>query len=155
MTFIKYTRDGKAVIQPSALTLSSLDAEKKLEMHTLNKAIVLLKDRMTAEDKLTTINELLRLANSLAVSVAANLKDEQEFQFPYEAVIDAGLDGCELEVFADDGIVMIVGDHESVNLSSWTVRELARHGLPLDLFAKLVSDIHEELEEEMDEYYSD
>ena len=155
MTFIKYTNDGKAVIQPAALTLSGLDAEKKLEMHTLNKAIVLLKDRMTAEDKLTAINELLRLANSLAVSVAADLKEEQEFQLPYEAVIDAGLDDCELEVFADDGIVMIVGAQESVNISSWTVRELARHGLPLDLFTNMVSDIHEELEEEMDEYYSD
>ena len=50
---------------------------------------------------------------------------------------------------------MIVGAQESVNISFWTVRELARHGLPLDLFANMVSDIHEELEEEMDEYYSD
>lgn len=155
MTFIKYTNDGKAVIQPAALTLSGLDGGKKLEMHTLNQAIVLLKDHMTNEDKISAINELLRLANSLAVSVSTELKMEQEFQFPYEAVIDAGLDGCDLEVFADDGIVMIVGDHESVNLSSWTVRELARHGLPLDLFASMVTDIHEELEEELDEYYSD
>ena len=74
MTFIKYTNDGKAVIQPAALTLSGLDAEKKLEMHTLNKAIVLLKDRITAEDNLTAINEQLRLANSLAVSAADDLK---------------------------------------------------------------------------------
>ena len=31
MTFIKYTNDGKAVIQPAALVLSGLDEEKKLE----------------------------------------------------------------------------------------------------------------------------
>lgn len=35
MTFIKYTNDGKAVIQPAALTLSGLDREETLEMHTL------------------------------------------------------------------------------------------------------------------------
>ena len=37
MTFIKYTHDGKAVIQPAALTLSNLDNEDTLEMHTLDK----------------------------------------------------------------------------------------------------------------------
>lgn len=35
MTFIKYTSDGKAVIQPAALTLSGLDREETLELHTL------------------------------------------------------------------------------------------------------------------------
>ena len=43
MTFIKYTNDGKAVIQPAALTLSGLEQEETLEMHTLENAIVLLK----------------------------------------------------------------------------------------------------------------
>ena len=32
MTFIKYTNDGKAVIQPAALTLSGLDREETLEI---------------------------------------------------------------------------------------------------------------------------
>lgn len=46
MTFIKYTSDGKAVIQPAALTLSGLDREETLELHTLENAIVLLKQEM-------------------------------------------------------------------------------------------------------------
>ena len=46
MTFIKYTNDGKAVIQPAALTLSGLEQEETLEMHTLENAIVLLKQEI-------------------------------------------------------------------------------------------------------------
>ena len=46
MIFIKYTNDGKAVIQPAALTLSGLEQEETLEMHTLENAIVLLKQEM-------------------------------------------------------------------------------------------------------------
>lgn len=51
MTFIKYTNDGKAVIQPAALTLSGLDREETLEMHTLENAIVLLKPDMEPVEK--------------------------------------------------------------------------------------------------------
>lgn len=39
MTFIKYTNDGKAVIQPAALTLSGLEQEETLEMHILEKPL--------------------------------------------------------------------------------------------------------------------
>ena len=51
MTFIKYTNDGKAVIQPAALTLSGLEQEETLEMHTLENAIVLLKPDMEPVEK--------------------------------------------------------------------------------------------------------
>ena len=51
MTFIKYTNDGKAVIQPAALTLSGLEQEETLEMHTLENAIVLLKQEMEPVEK--------------------------------------------------------------------------------------------------------
>ena len=46
MALIKYTNAGKAVIQPAALTLSVLEQEETLEMHTLENAIVLLKQEM-------------------------------------------------------------------------------------------------------------
>ena len=42
MTFINYTNDGKAVIQPAALVLSDLNQEEKLELHTMDNVIVLL-----------------------------------------------------------------------------------------------------------------
>ena len=55
MTFIKYTNDGKAVIQPAALTLSGLEQEETLEMHTLENAIVLLKQEMEPVEKAAAI----------------------------------------------------------------------------------------------------
>lgn len=69
MTFIKYTHDGKAVIQPAALTLSNLDNEDTLEMHTLEKAIVLLKEKMTPVEKVETACGLMRLINSLSADL--------------------------------------------------------------------------------------
>ena len=54
MTFIKYTNDGKAVIQPAALVLSGLEKEDALEMHTLDSAIVLIKEEMPPVEKVKT-----------------------------------------------------------------------------------------------------
>ena len=51
MTFVKYSSDGKVIIQPAALVLSSLEHEEKLEMHTLDNALVLLKDDMEGKSK--------------------------------------------------------------------------------------------------------
>ena len=65
MTFIKYTNDGKAVIQPAALTLSGLEQEETLEMHTLENAIVLLKQEMEPVEKAAAMMALIRLTNSL------------------------------------------------------------------------------------------
>ena len=65
MTFIKYTNDGKAVIQPAALTLSGLEQEETLEMHTLENAIVLLKPDMEPVEKAAAMMTLMRLTNSL------------------------------------------------------------------------------------------
>ena len=65
MTFIKYTNDGKAVIQPAALTLSGLEQEETLEMHTLENAIVLLKQEMEPVEKAAAMMALMRLAHSL------------------------------------------------------------------------------------------
>ena len=61
MTFIKYTNDGKAVIQPAALILSGLDTEDALEMHTLENAIVLFKQEMEPSEKVAAVTTLLRL----------------------------------------------------------------------------------------------
>ena len=73
MTFIKYTNDGKAVIQPAALTLSGLEQEETLEMHTLENAIVLLKPDMEPVEKAAAMMALMRLANSLWADMLAGL----------------------------------------------------------------------------------
>lgn len=69
MTFIKYTDDGKVVIQPAALVLSSLENADQLEMHILDRALVLLKDDMEVQEKFAVMSELTRLVNSMMVEV--------------------------------------------------------------------------------------
>ena len=77
MTFIKYTNDGKAVIQPAALTLSGLEQEETLEMHTLENAIVLLKQKMEPVEKATAMMALIRLVNSLWADMLARWEDQE------------------------------------------------------------------------------
>lgn len=125
MTFIKYTNDGKAVIQPAALVLSNLDNENALEMHTLDNAIVLLKENMTPLEKFFTVESLIRLVESLAVELegdtdndAADDDDEADddgfcddtIPIPAEAFEDAGIWGKNLNIQAIDGAVVITAD---------------------------------------------
>lgn len=125
MTFIKYTNDGKAVIQPAALVLSNLDNENALEMHTLDNAIVLLKENMTPLEKFFTVESLIRLVESLAVELegdtdndAADDDDEADddgfcddtIPIPAEAFEDAGIWGKNLNIQVIDGAVVITAD---------------------------------------------
>lgn len=128
MTFIKYTNDGKAVIQPAALVLSNLDNENALEMHTLDNAIVLLKENMTPLEKFFAVESLIRLVESLAVELegdtdndAADDDDEADDEdfcddtipIPVEAFEDAGIWGKDLHVQVIDGAVIITADEGS------------------------------------------
>ena len=121
MTFIKYTHDGKAVIQPAALTLSNLDNEDTLEMHTLDNAIVLLKEDMAPMEKYLAIASLVRLVESLAVDLeadtedgAVNDSDEEDddtgdmIAIPIEAFEDAGIWGEDIEILSFKGGVLLV-----------------------------------------------
>jgi len=120
MTFIKYTNDGKAVIQPAALTLSGFDEEKKLEMHTLDKAIVLLKENMVPLEKFFAIESLIRLVESLAVELETDTDDDNKadddgfyddtIPIPAEAFEDAGIWGKNLNIQVIDGAVVITAD---------------------------------------------
>ena len=69
MTFIKYTNDGKAVIQPTALILSGLENEDALEMQTLDNVLVLHKEKMPPVEKMKTVISLMRLVNSLTATL--------------------------------------------------------------------------------------
>lgn len=123
MTFIKYTNDGKAVIQPAALTLSGLNEEKKLEMHTMCKAIVLLKENMTPLEKFFAVESLIRLVESLAVELASEPDDDEEaddedfcddtIPIPVEAFEDAGIWGKTLHILVIDGAVVITADKDT------------------------------------------
>ena len=125
MTFIKYTNDGKAVIQPAALTLSNLDKEDALEMHTLNNAIVLLKENMTPMEKFFAFESLIRLMESLAVELEADTGDDTDddseaddtvnicdgmISIPGEAFEMAGIWGKDLNIRSVEGAVVITED---------------------------------------------
>ena len=125
MTFIKYTNDGKAVIQPAALTLSGLDREETLEMHTLENAIVLLKPDMEPVEQAAAMMTVLRLAHSLWEDMLAVWEiqevdedmcdgchgcDEDMLPIPAEAFEDADILYDNLRVISVDGAVLVVSD---------------------------------------------
>ena len=125
MTFIKYTNDGKAVIQPAALTLSGLDREETLEMHTLENAIVLLKPDMEPVEKAAAMMTVMRLAHSLWEDMLADWEnqeddedmcdgchgcDEDMLPIPAEAFEDADILYDNLCVISVDGAVLAVSD---------------------------------------------
>ena len=125
MTFIKYTNDGKAVIQPAALTLSGLDREETLEMHTLENAIVLLKQEMEPVEKAAAMMTVMRLAHSLWEDMLADWEnqeddedmcdgchgcDEDMLPIPAEAFEDADILYDNLRVISVDGAVLVVSD---------------------------------------------
>ena len=125
MTFIKYTNDGKAVIQPAALTLSGLEQEETLEMHTLENAIVLLKPDMEPVEKAAAMMTVMRLAHSLWEDMLADWEnqeddedmcdgchgcDEDMLPIPAEAFEDADILYDNLRVISVDGAVLVVSD---------------------------------------------
>lgn len=125
MTFIKYTNDGKAVIQPAALTLSGLDREETLEMHTLENAIVLLKPHIEPVEKAAAMMTVMRLAHSLWEDMLADWEnqeddedmcdgchgcDEDMLPIPAEAFEDADILYDNLRVISVDGAVLVVSD---------------------------------------------
>ena len=125
MTFIKYTNDCKAVIQPAALTLSGLDREETLEMHTLENAIVLLKPDMEPVEKAAAMMTVMRLAHSLWEDMLADWEnqeddedmcdgchgcDEDMLPIPAEAFEDADILYDNLRVISVDGAVLVVSD---------------------------------------------
>ena len=128
MTFIKYTNDGKAVIQPAALVLSGLENEDALEMQTLDNVLVLLKEKMPPVEKMKTVISLMRLVNSLTMDMMCGFEEhideecndecdddidedfddeEDNIPIPAEAFEDAGILGEILHIHVIDGAVLI------------------------------------------------
>ena len=116
---------GKAVIQPAALTLSGLDREETLEMHTLENAIVLLKPDIEPVEKAAAMMTVMRLAHSLWEDMLADWEnqeddedmcdgchgcDEDMLPIPAEAFEDADILYDNLRVISVDGAVLVVSD---------------------------------------------
>lgn len=126
MEFINYTHDGKAVIQPAALLLSKLEQEEVLELHTLDNAIVLLKEKMTPLEKSETMCALMRMANALAADLMCGFDVDEDSEddenddtdcddsipIPAEVLEAAGIWGESLRIQVIDGAVVITADTE-------------------------------------------
>ena len=143
MTFIKYTNDGKAVIQPAALTLSGLEREETLEMHTLENAIVLLKQEMEPVEKAAAMMALIRLVNSLWADMMAGWEkqdgdadlcdgcsgcDEDMLPIPAEAFADADILYDNLRVVSVDGAVLVVSDDHKTTWSDALTKAILESG---------------------------
>jgi hypothetical protein len=126
MKFEKYMKNGKIVIQPAALTLCGLHGEDHLEMHTLDHALVLVKDELTRAQTTNTVMELMRLCNSLMVDVDTRAEDDPADEpydgnddhdpdndvdsglpIPFSVLEDAGLADDALQITSAEGIVTI------------------------------------------------
>ena len=159
MTFIKYTNDGKAVIQPAALTLSGLEQEETLEMHTLENAIVLLKQEMEPVEKATAMMALIRLVNSLWADMMAGWKEQEGDTdpcdgcsgCPAEAFGDAGILHDNLRVVSVDGAVLVVSDDRKTKWAAELDKSLEQLGIDRAGFEKLVKAVMELDEDEGDD----
>ena len=154
MTFIKYTNDGKAVIQPAALILSGLENEGALEMQTLDNVLVLHKEKMPPVEKMKTVISLMRLVNSLTSDTMCGFEEhideecddecdddfdedfdeEDNIPIPAEAFEDAGILGKILHVQVSDGAVLITAAEEDDESD-----EMKEHALAQLLFQAAVS----------------
>ena len=151
MTFIKYTNDGKAVIQPAALILSGLENEDALEMQTLDNVLVLHKEKMPPVEKMKTVISLMRLVNSLTSDMMCGFAEhideecddecdedfddeEDNIPIPAEAFEDAGSLGKILHVQVSDGAVLITAAEENDESN-----EMKEHALAQLLFQAAVS----------------
>lgn len=150
MTFIKYTNDGKAVIQPAALILSGLENEDALEMRTLDNVLVLHKEKMPPVEKMKTVISLMRLVNSLTSDMMCgfaehvdeecaeecddDFDEEDNIPIPAEAFEDAGILGKSLCVQVIEGAVLITAADEDDESA-----EMKDHALAQFLFQAAVS----------------
>ena len=150
MTFIKYTNDGKAVIQPAALILSGLENEDALEMQTLDNVLVLHKEKMPPVEKMKTVISLMRLVNSLTSDTMCGFEEhideecddecdddfdeDDNIPIPAEAFEDAGILGKILHVQVSDGAVLITAAEENDESN-----EMKEHALAQLLFQAAIS----------------
>ena len=107
MTYVKRAKSGGVEITSAALTLSGLEEQEFLEVHTLNGAVVLFSADAERHELAGIVNELVRLAEAIITDVLDEEEAEQELDtvpFPKAILENAGLNGNEYHVFSDKGI---------------------------------------------------
>lgn len=106
MKFINYTNDGRVVVQHAALILSKLDETDTLELHTMDNAIILLKEDMTLVETRDVLQGMVRLARSMTLDALCNSDAEDKTPLVDESVDDEYEDTITipvpLEAFGDN-----------------------------------------------------
>ena len=137
MNFVKYNEKNHIEIQPAALVLSGLDQADRLEMHTLDGALVLLKDDMDEIEQVHAIMALSKLTHAMMQDLSTR-HDEDEPE-DHDIYVDDTVDG---------GIVVSIGDTDLFELSGSTLEELEECGLPAEILVNLLLDLIEDEDED-------
>ncbi len=70
MKFIKESTQKGLRVPAVALTISGIPLNERVEMHTLDKAVLLLKGNMTAPELLATVEQLQTMAEDLLIHLS-------------------------------------------------------------------------------------
>lgn len=132
MNFVKYNEKNHIEIQPAALVLSDLDQADRLEMHTLDGALVLLKDDMTDLEQLMATASLVKLAHAMMQDMSTRHHEDE---------LDDN--GACIYGSADGGIIVSVGGHKLFTLAPDTVDEFGACGITPEMLADLLLDLME------------
>jgi antitoxin component of MazEF toxin-antitoxin module len=130
MKFIKENTKPALTIPPAIVEMTGLSETKKVEIHSLDHAAVVLKGRMTAMELIKTVEGLKALATELTVHlakvcgpcqdcegcVAGSFSDDDEIHIPQYLLDEADIPkGAKLAAYVDEdeGTVTIVeADYE-------------------------------------------
>ncbi len=134
-------------------------------MHTLENAIVLLKQEMEPVEKAAAMMALIRLVNSLWADMMAGWEDQEAIRpramaalaaarmlpIPAEAFADAGILHDNLRVVSVDGAVLVVSDDRKTKWAAELDKSLEQLGIDRAGFEKLVKAVMEPDEDEGDD----
>ena len=129
MNFVKYNRKNHIEIQPAALVLSNLENSPQMELHTLDHALVLLKDDMTEAEQLDSMTALIKLVNSMMADIISKRKEE-----------DPAASVC-IDDTEDGGIIVSVYGHEVFALSADMVSNLGVCGISPEMMVEMLLDL--------------
>lgn len=122
MNFVNFNSEGKFVIQNPALILSGLENEPKLEMHTLDGAIILIKPERSFLDQLKLRSGLNNFVSYLTSEVDKVCTKHEEadrdnsdinsdgIRIPFEMFENAGILGENLCLRCIEGAVIITSE---------------------------------------------
>lgn len=137
MNFVKYNNRDRVEVNSAALALSGLDKCKQLEMHTLDHALVMLKDDMTNLERVEAMTSLLNLVNSIMDELVFFYEEEDRNE-PMFKIDDT-----------ENGGVMISERGEALmELSPHMVEKLKQNGVTEDELVEILTEIIPEILED-------